>query len=96
MRCDLAGLHGMEACIACPKCSDAAQPHCHASCHLCIHLPSPARCSTSTARPPHFRPTAPQMLPFFASLGLTCPENKTAADFVQEVVTRSDQTVSGD
>jgi len=32
-----------------------------------------------------------EVLPYFASLGLECPPSKTTADFLQEVVTLSDQ-----
>ena len=34
-------------------------------------------------------------LPFFASLGLVCPPRKAAADFLQEVLSKKDQSVGG-
>ena len=35
-----------------------------------------------------------EALPFFASLGLTCPPRKAVADFLQEVTSKKDQAVS--
>ncbi len=35
-----------------------------------------------------------EVLPFFEGLGFRCPPNKTVADFLQEVVTSTDQHVS--
>lgn len=34
------------------------------------------------------------ILPFFATLGMACPERKADSDFLQEVTSRKDQEVS--
>ena len=35
-----------------------------------------------------------EALPFFSTLGLTCPPRKAVADFLQEVTSKKDQAVS--
>ena len=34
-----------------------------------------------------------EALPFFSSLGLTCPPRKAVADYLQEVTSKKDQAV---
>lgn len=52
--------------------------------------PHPPSYFLSSPTPPH----PPQVLPYFSALGLECPPTKTIPDFLQEVVTASDQGVS--